>query len=279
MNRGVIFIARNNTKINYIKQAVFNAKRVKKYLDLPVSIITDDKTEVENYYKDIFDCIIEITDNNDYGYRKYNDGTHYRKSLEFKNSSRTLAYDLSPYDETLLLDTDYIISNNIFLNCFEQNHDFLIYSNGIELSNWRDILEFDYIGTIGPKFYWATAIFFRKTPINKIFFDLTKHIQENWSYYQNLYQISSSLLRNDYIFSIAIHIMNGHMHNNFAKPMPGILFYSIDRDVLLEIKDESFLMLIEKQNDYGNYSPLKIKNCNLHIMNKFSLDKAINNDN
>lgn len=280
MTQGVILIARNNAQIDYIKQAAYNAKRIKKYLNLPVSIITDDLLKVKTLYDNIFDSIIEVPSDKSYTYKKYNDGIFYKKTLEFKNTDRVCVYDLTPYEETLLLDTDYIISNDIFLNCFKQNRDFLIYSSGVELSNWRDLTEFDYIGTVGPKFYWATAIFFRKSNSNKIFFDLVKHIQENWSYYQNLYQISSSVLRNDYIFSIAIHVMNNFQNNNnFAKSMPGTLFYSTDRDILLELNEDNFLFLLEKQNDYGNYTSLRIKNCNVHVMNKFSLNRVIDNDN
>jgi len=279
MSRGAVLVARNNAQIDYIKQAAFNASRIKKYLDIPVTILTDNVTVAKKLYETIFDQIIEIPNEDAYSHRKYNDGTYFRKSLEFKNNSRSLVYDLSPYDETLLLDTDYIISNDIFKKCFLQKHDFLIYDGGVELSGWRNTDEFNYISIVGPKFYWATAIFFRKTRENKIYFDLVKHIQANWSYYLNLYQITSSLLRNDFIFSIAIHIMNGFTNSNFAKPMPGKLFYSIDRDLLVDLKDDNFLMLIEKENDYGNYSPMRIKGCNLHVMNKFSLDRIIKNDN
>lgn len=280
MTQGVVLIARNNAQVDYIKQAAYNAKRIKKYLNLPVSVITDNSLHVKKIYSNVFDSIIEVPKENSFTYRKYNDGIFYKKTLEFKNTDRACVYDLTPYEETLLLDTDYIISNDIFINCFKQNHDFLIYKSGIELSNWRDLSEFDYVASVGPKFYWATAIFFRKTNTNKIFFDLVKHIQENWSYYQNLYQISSSVLRNDYIFSIAIHTMNGFQNNNnFAKSMPGKLFYSTDRDILLELNEDNFLFLLEKQYDYGNYTALRIKNCNIHVMNKFSLNRVIDNDN
>jgi len=279
MNSGAMLIARNNAQIDYIRQAAFNANRIKQYLNIPVTLLTDSVEIVEKLYNSVFDQVIEIPNDDPVSYRKYNDGTYFRKSLEFKNNSRSLVYDLSPYDETLLLDTDYIVSNDIFKNCFSQKHDFLIYDTGIELSGWRNTAEFEYISSVGPKFYWATAVFFRKTDANKIYFELVKHIQLNWSYYQNLYQITSSLLRNDFIFSIAIHIMNGFTNGTFAKTMPGQLFYSIDRDLLIQLHSDDFLMLIEKENDFGNYSPMRIKGCNLHIMNKFSLDRIIKNDN
>ena len=38
---GAFLIASNNMHIDYVKQAVFLAGRIKKYLDLPTTILTD----------------------------------------------------------------------------------------------------------------------------------------------------------------------------------------------------------------------------------------------
>ena len=39
--KGAFLIARNNSQVDYIKQAVFLAKRIRKYLGLPTTILTD----------------------------------------------------------------------------------------------------------------------------------------------------------------------------------------------------------------------------------------------
>ena len=44
------------------------------------------------------------------------------------------------------------------------------------LAQTRNYKEFDKISETGVDFYWATCVFFRKTAVNKIFFDLVKHI-------------------------------------------------------------------------------------------------------
>lgn len=278
MSSGVLMIARNNTEINYIKQAVYNAKRIKKYLDIPVSLITDSPAVIGTRYENVFDKIIYIDNDTNYSYKYYSDGTYTSKSLEFKNTDRVKAYELSPYDETLLLDTDFIISNDILKNCFKQSHNFLIYKDSVELSGWRDVSEFNTITDVGPEFYWATCVFFRKSNTNQIFFNLLKHIAENWIHYANLYQITSSTFRNDYVFSIAIHIMNGYIENDFARMMPGKLFYITDRDLLLSIDEDDFLFLVEKSDNSRNYTPIRIKGSSIHVLNKFSLLRVINND-
>jgi len=281
MSKGVLLIARNNSEVDYVKQAVFSAKRIKNYLNLPVSIITDNVQYLNERYTDsmsVFDKVIELEKESSYTYKKYYDGSWTRKNLEFKNTSRSSVFDLTPYNETLLLDTDFIIANNLLSNCFTQAHDFLIYQDAFDLAGWRDVSEFNSISEVGPNFYWATAVFFRKTETNKVFFNLIKHIQENWLHYRNLYQIRTSVFRNDHAFSIAIHMMIGFQAGDFAKPMPGTMYYSIDRDLLVEINNENFLILLEKENEAGKYFPTKIKNSNVHVMNKFSLGRVIDND-
>ena len=73
----------------------------------------------------------------------------------------------------------------------------MMYSDPYDLAGFRDPFEFKYISDApSVKFYWATAVFFRKTPENKILFDLVKHIQENL-YYRSILEIASPLYRND----------------------------------------------------------------------------------
>ena len=52
MSNGVLCFANNNGKINYILQAQELAKRVRKYLDLPTSIVTSTPCQVDESYFD-----------------------------------------------------------------------------------------------------------------------------------------------------------------------------------------------------------------------------------
>ena len=56
--------------------------------------------------------------------------------------------------------------------------------------------------------------------------------------------------------------------------MPGKKYYSTDKDVCYEIKDNTIKLLMQKK-DRVDYFPLYIKDCNVHIMNKFSLNRMI----
>lgn len=292
MSKGVLVFARNNHEVDYVKQAYFLAQRAKKYLNLPTTVVTDSGDYLRSTFKDyetVFDKVIDIvwkkedlTENTtlskteEHSLKRYHDGTFTEKRLEFKNETRTLAYDITPYNETLLLDSDIIINNDLYNWCFKQPNDFLIYKDAYDLAGHRNYSEFEYISDTSVDFYWATCIFFRKTESNKIFFDLVQHVQENWSHYKKVYQLNKVVYRNDHAFSIAIHIMNGFKSGtSFANPMPGKLYYITDRDLLQKIKGESFLFLLEKENHAAEYTLMKFKGHNIHVMNKFSLNRCI----
>lgn len=280
-NKGVLIFARNNAQIDYIKQAHFLAKRIKEYLDLPTTIVTDSIDYLKNTYKDyktVFDQVIEVPLTTSPSRKRYYDGTNVFKQLEFKNDLRTSAYDLTPYEETLMLDSDYIVSNDLFKNCFTQDHDFLIFKEAHDLSGFRDNAQFVHISDTSVDFYWATCVFFRKTKANKIFFDLTKHIQENWQHYNSIFQINRRTFRNDWVFSIAIHIMNGYQRGDFSHTMPGTMYFTTDKDILWELENDNFLFLIQKENYLGEYTPLKVKGSSVHVINKFSLNRIIDNE-
>lgn len=277
MTKGALLIARNNDTIDYVKQAVFLANRIKKYLNIPVSIITDSVLYLEEQFpEDTFDNIIKI-DYRDDGPNKrdYYDGTLTSKKLNFKNNYRVDAYDLSPYEETLLLDTDYIISNSLLANCFDSPNDLQMFRKSDDIAKVRDEREFDHISDYSIDFYWATVVFFRKTKLNKIYFDLIKHIQENWNHYCTVYQLASTLFRNDFAFSIAGHIMNGFSKGSFISELPGRHLYTTDRDILWKLNDTEFIFLVEKDKYVGEYTPLRTKGQSIHVMNKFSLNRII----
>ena len=51
-SKGALIFARNNAQIDYIKQAHYSAKRIKKFLNIPTSIVTDSVDYLKETYKD-----------------------------------------------------------------------------------------------------------------------------------------------------------------------------------------------------------------------------------
>ena len=54
------------------------------------------------------------------------------------------------------------------------------------------------------------------------------------------------------------------------------MYYSIDRDILHSIKNDEVKILLEKKGYPGQYIFSKVKGSNIHVMNKFSLERFIN---
>jgi hypothetical protein len=111
MTNGALIFAHNNASVDYVKLAVFAAERVKHFLNIPVSIATDSKDWLLKMYPDHpFDQIIDITTEST-NHKLFYDGSLDFKSLEWKNLSRFRAFDITPYDKTLVLDSDYILNS------------------------------------------------------------------------------------------------------------------------------------------------------------------------
>lgn len=280
MSKGALIFAQNNSEIDYVKIAIFAAKRVKEYLGIPVSLVTDSKTwlyESDIDPEEVFDKIIDISANTDFikgQNRSFHDGTVTRKILKWKNFSRSDCYDLSPYDETLVLDSDYIVCSDSLKNIWDNVYDFAIYKEAYDLARWR--VPYHYINQYSVPFYWATVFYFKKTAATEAFFELVKHIKENWTYYRMLYSVDAITYRNDFSFSIAINIMNGGNPNgDFVSPLPGKLYYAIDKDVIMDIKDNKCKLLVEKENFPGEYTALKTSGIDVHLMNKYSMARII----
>jgi len=276
MSIGAVVVAQNNSTIDYVKLAIFSAKQINKFLDIPVSIVTDSKGYLDSKYPNHpFDQILDISEDAFYFQRRFNDGALSNKVLEWKNLSRYRVYDLTPYDTTLVVDVDYIINSSILKPALFLDYPLQIYSQSMDIADWRDTQEFKRINPYSIPFYWATVFIFNKGKVTSAFFSLLSHIKDNWEYFRTLYCISSPMFRNDLAFSIAIHIMNGKKSGDFAQELPGKMIYAKDTDVLISAKDTTMKFLIEKKDYLGEYNVAKTNGLDIHIMNKLSLSRYI----
>tara|TARA_E500000318_G_scaffold110316_1_gene125402 strand:+ start:417 stop:1277 length:861 start_codon:yes stop_codon:yes gene_type:complete len=282
MSKGVLLFAYNNQSVDYLKQAVYCAKRIKEFLNLDVAVCTDNIPYLKKtypFYKNYITHVIEASIPETKQTRVFYDGSMANRTLPWKNHNRSDCYEVSPFDETIVMDTDIIVSNDKLLECFNYNEDFLIYKTIHDINPDRpDKEEYLRISDRSIDMYWATIFYFKKTDETKFYFDLVKHIRENWHYYRLIYQIPTKNFRNDFAFSIAIHILNGFTKQHWPKQPPGNLWFTTDRDVLHQYKDEKFYILLDKKHWMGHYTINTVKDCNLHLMNKFSLNRHIDKE-
>jgi len=274
--KGAVIFAQNNSKIDYIKMAVYSASKVIEHLDIPVSVVTDDKNFLLSKYPDNpFDQIIEIPKDSSTQVKKFSDGALASTMLEWKNSSRGQIYNLSPYEKTLVIDSDYIINSSILKPALDNDQDLQLYKSSFDLAGWKRSNEFDRITQYSIPFYWATVFVFQKNVFTEAFFNIVVYIKSNWHYYRMLYNIESNNFRNDFAFSIAIHIMNGSTNGTFATNLPGTMVYTLDKDVLVSTDANKMKFLVEKKNHLGEYTLVKTHGLDVHVMNKSSLTRFI----
>lgn len=278
MSKGVILIANNNSFLDYVKQSVFAAKKIKEHLNVPVSVITDSSDYLkENFDHTIFDKIISFDDTNT-NKRIMFDNNLNQKTVDWKNTIRTNAYNLTPYDETLLIDSDFIINNNLLGNVFNCNYDLMLYKKSYSLSQDANSNEFCYISDTSIEFYWATVVFFKKNKKTAIFFDLINHIKQEWDHYVRIYRLQSNVFRNDFAFSIAVHILNGFQKGDLVQELPGKLYYTSGKEFLVDHSENKMTFLLTKKENQNEYTLMKTEGLNVHVMNKISLEKIIDKE-
>lgn len=286
MSRGILMYAHNNSEIDYFKIACANSLLVKKNLGYPVSIVTDSDTlaySIKQLTKEFIDncfdkIIVKEKDLSFKNSRNYNDATNV-KSLQFYNCNHWEAYELSPYNETLFIDSDYLIMSNSLNNCWGSDYDFMIDNRIYTVASDKHPYV-KYIDDTGISLYWATVIYFKKSITAEHIFNYVKHIQENYRYYKDLYSFSNGMFRNDYSFSVAIHSINSlketHSTNIGKLPIPGLLM-SWDTDDVKDINEINDIYVYgEKEDNKGQYILTRIKNTDIHIMNKWAINRISN---
>lgn len=282
MSRGVLMYAHNNPEIDYLKIACANALMVKKNLGVPVTLVTDSSTikwgrkSLGNLVDECFENVIVV--DRDYSFtnnRNFSDASNTTKSLQFYNANHWAAYELSPYDETLFIDVDYLIMSPALNACWDSMHDVMvnhrIYSPIDQVPPYSKNID-----DMGIKLYWATVIYFRKSSLAEHLFSLMRHIQENYAYYRDLYYFSNGMYRNDYAVSIAIHMLNGFSDfESVIKELPinGMLMAWDTNDIHSIAGLNDIILYTEKNKGQGDYILTRVKNLDVHIMNKWAINR------
>jgi hypothetical protein len=250
-SRGIVGFAVNTGTTDYVAIANKTIPLAGKVLGLPYTIITEDN--ISKYAR--FSTRTDV----DTGL-----------SVEWKNVGRNGAYELSPYDETIVIDVDYVVQDCSLLQLFDTPWDYILQRNARSLNN-SDMPHL--MGEHSLPYVWATVFAFRRTPRAEMFFDLVHRIQENYSYYRELFNITTRNYRNDYAFAMADIILNGFKvgTNSILGPMLNVT-QTIDS---IEVLDNR-LVIKDRERAYV------IPKMNMHLMSKQYLqsenfDQFINN--
>ena len=271
MKQGILIFAHNNGDLDYVLMAAISGKLANKHLKKPVTLVTDNdslsSTSYNGELSDIFEYIILVDRPDVNNVRHLRDGTD-SSMMPFINSNRATAWYLTPYDRTLLIDTDFLIFSD-HLNNYWGVDDLLINSSINDISTTDRLGYTDYyVSETSVPLLWATTVMFTKNKESKLFFDLVTYVGENYQSYRDLYRFDSKLYRNDISFTIAYHILHGHNIDN-VRLLPPVLT-AVDKDILCDVSDAGKLTLLISSID-SKFTATTINNIDIHIMNKKSI--------
>ena len=240
MSTGVLIYCFNSEQVQYHRTTNFCIELIKKNLSLPVTVVTNSATK--EHIKDA-DSLVVI-DNQKNNQRFYKDRT-----IPWYNLERSRSYDYSPYDTTILLDSDYFVYTKNLLETINSSYEFLLHNRVHDLTGRGS---FEYNNRSMIPLVWATVAIFKKTERVKKIFDMIKHIQQNYSYFCKLYRIDFTNFRNDYAFAIALHQLNGFTKQYFMPSAMAMLpmdtqIVKIDQNGLT-FKHDKFINLISNQD-------------------------------
>ena len=212
MTTGALLFAFNNEQTDYVAMAAWSAKNIRQHLRIPVAVITDvpDRPDV----LESFDCVIAAAPSAG-GTRHFTD---YGQAVTWFNASRVDAYHLSPWDQTLLLDADYVVASSALQTVLESEEPFLAHRHAVDAVGENDFVGLNYFGAYHMPMWWATVIMFRRNTAAELTFECMRMVRENWAHYRHLYHTGNTVYRNDHALSIALGTVNGHVLSHAEIP-------------------------------------------------------------
>lgn len=286
-SRGILMFAHNNEEIDYLRLAVVNSLLAQQHLCInnsQITIVTDPysyeyaekelgkrmlKKACKNYI--LVDKDPEFKRKN---IRVYKDTTHKSQHLQFYNANRCDAYQLTPYDETIVIDADYLVLSDSLNKCWGSNNDLMMNWQWKDVMSERNFDNLDRVGPLGITMYWATVVYFRKSEYCETFFNFVTHVRENREYYGDLYKWPGSMYRNDYSFSIAAHMIGGY-RDKAVPQLPFTLYKTFDHDDLHKVSSASELFVyLEKPRSPGDFILTRWADVDLHVMNKWAFNRV-----
>ena len=195
MKKGVLLFCFDTEHTKYHKILERCVHQIKKFLKLEVTVITNFET-----YK-----LIKPLGFINYKFIDPEKGNT-KLGKEWNNVDRHMAYELSPYDTTLVIDIDYFCYTDNLLQFMDTSYDFLVPNQVHDLTDRNTFHQ--RVWSMMPM-VWATVFVFRKTKKAKQIFDMIKYVKNFYPHFTELYRIFAKNFRNDYAFAIALQQLNG----------------------------------------------------------------------
>ena len=267
MSKGVLIFA-YNSKLDYVSIATVAAKLVRKHLGLPVTLVTNIPVTDA-----VFDQVI-IQETTGTAYDRVFNFSSGKERVQWHNQNRSNAYDLSPYDQTLLLDADYLVFDQSLRRLFNTNLEFACYDSVSDISGQQDLQRGARVGNPGIPMQWATVVYFTKSVLAASIFGFMQAIKKDYLYYAGAFNFGAELFRNDYTLSIALQALTGYNTSNFTA-IPGTLSTSNTMMEIREARPNGEIVFVWQYNWREKPQLTKITNTSVHVMNKKSITDPV----
>lgn len=202
MSRGYITLAQNSGDVDYVRQAYALALSIKNTQSEvnEFAICVNKKSDVPKKWRHVFDYIIKIPGEDD------------AEGKEWKIHNKWKYFEMSPFDETVILDADMIFTSDVshwwtylsmsHVHFTTQVHN---YKGAIATDNFYRKALFE---NELPSVYTA-FMYFDKSDEAKEMFDMAKIIYQNWEtfYYEYIPLYRPKHVSGDVVFSLAQHIL------------------------------------------------------------------------
>lgn len=206
MTKGILLQAYDNEVMAYSKLAVMCAALIKKNMgDIPVCLCTNQETKdkLPPEYTDYID-IVQLSGAKSYSVRSYSHLGHGK----YNNGNIVDSYDMSPFDETIYMDTDYMVFDDSLNNMWGSISE-LAFNTEANVVGKDTHYTDQYITRKGYPMCWATVTYFKKSERARLFFETAQHVRDNYPYYKARFFLPGKLYRSDFSYAIAMHLLSG----------------------------------------------------------------------
>lgn len=263
--KGALIFAINNGTIDYLSMARWSAKNIARHLGIPTAIVTNELfTPLDHEH------VVHITPQGTNS-RWFGD---YNKNVIWHNESRVNAYELTPWDETIVLDGDYVVASDQLKIIVDADVDFIAPRWAVDIVGLNDFTGLNYFGSYKMPMWWATVMKFRKSQQAKLIFDSMIMVQNNWNHYRSLYKNTQKAYRNDHSLTIALGIVNGHTLDHTGIPWP--LLSLLPEHKLTQIDLDTYR--IDYRTPDNKLKWIQVSDQDFHAMGKQQLGEIVAKD-
>jgi hypothetical protein len=264
MTTGALIFAFNNEHTDYVAMANWSAKNIHRHLNIPVCLVTD-QAPVQPHS---FDKVVIATAANA-GTRYFSD---YDSTVTWHNTNRMDAYCLSPWDQTLVLDADYVVASDQLATVLQSRQEFLCYRWAADATGVRTFDDLNYFGSHRMSMWWATVMMFGRSRSVELLFDSMQMIRNNWTHYRNLYKNNTSTYRNDHALSIALNTLSGHTLQ--VNSIPGSLVSVTPEHRLTQLSPDTYRVDFKTSDNKARWVTI---GQDFHAMGKQQLGAIVEN--